>query len=219
MIVQTEEHTMAVTSHQRSTRRPTLVVLEQGDLSASCLPSGLTTAVLSATNWQEAEQISQETPCCVLVDFDFDPAGVARQLRDRRNDWIQLSCVACSGDTSVQNIVRAIRAGYVDFLPKPIQADSLSHACTYACHIDSDGEHSPSQVRARFATLTDREVEVLKLFLDGRNTKMIAKNLGVSYQTIDKHRNRALKKLQINSLIDLARIVNGESLNMESGTV
>ncbi len=51
---------------------------------------------------------------------------------------------------------------------------------------------------------------MLKLFVEGQNTKVIAKQLGVSYQTIDKHRNRALKKMDVNSLIDLARVLKGE---------
>ena len=194
-------------------KQPTLIVLEQGELCGSSLPRDLSIRVLRVPDWRQAEQISREIACSVLVDFDLNRDGAALRLPTPRNEWLRLSCIACSHDTSVRNIVKAMRAGYIDFVPKPIQADSLLMACHYACRIDSTGEHSPSRFRARLATLSDREIEVLKLFLDGRNTKMIAKQLGVSYQTIDKHRNRALKKLGISSLIDLAKVIKRESLH------
>lgn len=195
------------------TRQPTLIVLEQGELCGSSLPRDLSIRVLRVPDWRQAEQISREIACSVLVDFDLNRDGAELRLPTPRNEWLRLSCIACSHDTSGANIVKAMRAGYIDFVPKPIQADSLLMACHYACRIDSTGEHSPSRFRARLATLSDRELEVLKLFLDGRNTKMIAKQLGVSYQTIDKHRNRALKKLGISSLIDLAKVIKRESLH------
>ncbi len=196
-----------VTRSAQRAGRGALVVIEQGDLDKSLLPPGLSIQVLPAADWHEAEQHGRDVPCCVLVDFDFDPTELARQLEDRRGRWMPLSCVACSSDTSVQNIVHAMRVGCVDFVPKPIQTDTLLAACAYACRIDASGEHSPRQFRSRVATLTEREIEVLKLFLDGRNTKTIAKQLGVTYQTIDKHRNRALKKMHSHSLIDLARVL------------
>lgn len=212
MTVHTEEMATRSSCLPRCTSEPMLVILEQGDLDSSSLPAGLSASVTPVANWREAEELCRQTPCCVLVDFDFDPDGVAQQLSDRRDAWIQLSCVACSSDTSVRNIVSAMRAGCVDFVSKPIQPGALSAACSYACRIDSTGEHSPCQSRARLATLTEREFEVLKLFVEGQNTKVIAKQLGVSYQTIDKHRNRALKKMHVNSLIDLTRVLKSESL-------
>jgi FixJ family two-component response regulator len=212
MMVHTNDRTLRAHGEQPAAP-PTLIILEQGELSASSLPSNLSIPVLNVPDWRQAEQISREFACCVLVDFDFNPARLGLRLPTRRNDWLQLSCVACSDDTSVRNIVKAMRAGYVDFVAKPIQAEPLLAACSYACRIDSTGEHCPSRFRARLATLSKREFEVLKLFLDGLNTKMIAKQLGVSYQTIDKHRNRALKKLRIGSLIDLAKVIKGASLN------
>ena len=212
MTVHTEEIATQSSCLPRSTSQPMLVILEQGDLGSFSLPPGFSTSVIRAADWQEAEELGRQMPCCVLVDFDFDPDGVAQQLSERRDGWIQLSCVACSSDTSVRNIVSAMRAGCVDFVSKPIQPGALSAACSYACRIDSTGEHSPCQSRARHATLTDREFEVLKMFVEGQNTKVIAKQLGVSYQTIDKHRNRALKKMHVNSLIDLTRALKGESL-------
>ncbi len=216
MMAQTTDRLSRANGEQptaQPTRQPTLIVLEQGELCGSSLPRDLSIRVLRVPDWRQAEQISREIACSVLVDFDLNRDGAELRLPTPRNEWLRLSCIACSHDTSVRNIVKAMRAGYIDFVPKPIQADSLLMACHYACRIDSTGEHSPSRFRARLATLSDRELEVLKLFLDGRNTKMIAKQLGVSYQTIDKHRNRALKKLGISSLIDLAKVIKRESLH------
>lgn len=190
----------------------TMVLIEQGELHRSSLPIDLPLAVIPVANWSEAERIAQETFCCVLVDLDHEPEATAQQLSDFRNEWVRLSCIACSANTTIRNIVSAMRAGCVDFVAKPIQTSSLMAAVDFACRLDSLGEHSPGRFRARLATLTDREAEVLKLFVEGQNTKVIAKQLGVSYQTIDKHRNRALKKMHVGSLIDLTRILNAESL-------
>lgn len=208
MMVPTDEMLAESGFRARTTVQPTLIVLQQGELSAACLPANLVIPVATAANWEDVDRISREGPCCVLVDLDLDSDAVLEQLASLQEDWIHLACIGCSRDTSVQKIVNAMRIGCVDFVSKPVQPGALMAACVNAFRVDSSGEHSPSQIRERLTTLTDREFEVLKLFIEGQNTKVIAKQLGVSYQTIDKHRNRALKKMRVGSLIDFARALH-----------
>ncbi|NND99657.1 MAG: response regulator transcription factor [Pirellulaceae bacterium] len=181
-------------------------MLEHGELNSSHLPA-LPFAVKPAASWQRAiDEFRFHEVGCVLVDLDADPDLIAQHC-DLRQNWIHLTVVACSHDVSPANVIRAVSAGCIDLVKKPLSLNSLVEAIDRACRIDAAGEFGPSSFRTRVATLTCRELEVLKMFLNGDTTKSIAKQLGVSYQTIDKHRNRALKKMDISNLIELARAV------------
>jgi two-component system, LuxR family, response regulator FixJ len=147
---------------------------------------------------------------CVLTDVrmpDIDGLELQRRLRQQH---LQLPVIVMTGEADVALAVNAMRAGAVDFLEKPFQAEALCDAVSRAL-AQSERLREAGAVSARAAalveTLTPREKEVLDLLVAGLPNKAIANKLGASPRTIEVHRARVLEKLQARGLPDLVRLV------------
>jgi len=105
--------------------------------------------------------------------------------------------------------VRAMRAGAVDFLEKPFAREALLASVARALEIGNQAAEAAGNaqdIRARIATLTPREREVFDLVVAGKQSKVIAYELGASPRTIEVHRGRMMSKLKAQSLQDLVRM-------------
>ena len=99
-----------------------------------------------------------------------------------------------------------MKAGAVDFLPKPINVDNLFKAITDAILKDVRQRRDQAEresVLLRFETLTPREREVMALVVRGMLNKQIAHELGTSLRTIKTHRGRVMEKMKVQSVADL----------------
>jgi FixJ family two-component response regulator len=105
--------------------------------------------------------------------------------------------------------VRAMRAGAVDFLPKPFKKDDLlgavRRALDAAAH-DQEGRDEVTNIRRRAAALTDREREVMELVVSGMLNKQVGSRLGVTEKTVKFHRGNVMQKMGADSLADLVRM-------------
>jgi FixJ family two-component response regulator len=105
--------------------------------------------------------------------------------------------------------VRAIKAGAVDFLTKPVKGADLLRAVNAA--LELAGQRAAllaevAQLQARAAQLTPREREVFTHVIAGRLNKVIADRIGTTEQTVKVHRARVMEKLEAGSVADLVRI-------------
>ena len=129
-----------------------------------------------------------------------------------------LPIVFISGHGRVPAVVRAMKAGAIDFLTKPFQdADLLASVeAAIARSLSSLADHSAREtIEARVRTLTPREREVLPLVARGLPNKQIAAQLGTSLQTIKVHRARVMEKMQAASLADLVRMAGRAGISAE----
>jgi FixJ family two-component response regulator len=104
--------------------------------------------------------------------------------------------------------VRAMRAGAVSFLTKPVQAGELLEAIHFALEGDRKARAARGKLAAierRVATLTSREREVLRHVIAGRLNKQIAADLGTAEKTIKVHRGRVMEKMGARSVAELVR--------------
>lgn len=105
--------------------------------------------------------------------------------------------------------VRAMRAGAVDFLTKPVDGAAflarVQAALLHSCDLLNRREALAGRQR-RLALLTPREREIMMLALAGHANKSIAKRLGISYRTVEIHRSRILHKTGTASLLELAQL-------------
>jgi FixJ family two-component response regulator len=124
---------------------------------------------------------------------------------------VHLPVVFISGHADVPMSVRAMKAGAVEFLTKPVRDQELLDAIQLAISKDRayrDNEHTIAETRANFGRLTQREREVLELVLAGRLNKQIAADIGISIATVKAHRGHVMRKMKTQSLTELVRMVD-----------
>jgi FixJ family two-component response regulator len=145
-------------------------------------------------------------PGCVLLDVRLPgPSGL--DLQDAmREHAIALPIIFLTGHADVSSSVRAMKAGAVDFLEKPVDRDTLLGAVARALARDVEGrttrEHT-HQLLARFGMLTPREREIFNRVVEGKANKTIAHELGIAERTVKVHRAQVMAKLGVDSSAEL----------------
>jgi FixJ family two-component response regulator len=150
-----------------------------------------------------------ESPSCLVLDVRLpDLSGLELQRRLARTEpHIPIIFISAYGD--IPMVVRAMKMGAVDFLPKPFRDEELLDAVREALERDQSARAERTrlgQIRAHHAQLTARQREVLSLVLKGRLNKQIAAELGLSENTIKIHRRHIMKTMSAPSLPDLVRM-------------
>lgn len=147
---------------------------------------------------------------CVLLDVRMPGmSGISLQAELRRKAPL-LPVVFITAHGDVPMAVDAMRRGAVDFLEKPVRADRLIESITRASNWQATARSERArwdEVSKRFARLTPRELEVVRLVAAGKTNKGIAVQLGVSSQAIDARRTNAMSKLGVSSVAELVRLV------------
>jgi FixJ family two-component response regulator len=114
-----------------------------------------------------------------------------------------------TGKGDIPTSVRAMKAGAIDFLTKPVSNPDLLRAIARAEELDAQSRKSRAElavIEAKIATLTPREREVLTHVVAGRLNKQIAYDLGTVEKTIKFHRSSVMKKLGVRTVADLVRM-------------
>ncbi len=149
-------------------------------------------------------------PCCVLSDVMM-PEMDGLELQSRLAEIDNTPLLLMSGASTVQEAVRAFKAGALDFLIKPIDADLLLAAVQKALAANSQQrvQHvRKSSLVARIDSLTERERDIARRVARGQINRDIADELGIALRTVKLHRQRAIEKLGAESTVDLARIAD-----------
>jgi FixJ family two-component response regulator len=149
-------------------------------------------------------------PACLILDVRLPGLSGLDLQRDLSQAGAQFPIIFISGHADIPMTVRAMKAGAVEFLPKPVREQELLDAINHAL----DGDRAAREqrlvlgaLRARFETLTRREHEVLFKVAGGLLNKQIAADLGVTEVTIKVHRRHIMDKMRASSLAELARMV------------
>ena len=154
-------------------------------------------------------QPKPDRPGCVLLDVRLPgPSGLdlheALELHE-----IHLPVVFLTGHADVASSVRAMKAGAVDFLTKPVERETLFDAIQRALAREADLRASRDEgnsLRARFASLTPREREVFEQVVAGKLNKQIADELEIAERTVKLQRAHVMAKLGVGSAAELGRL-------------
>ena len=161
-----------------------------------------------------AEFLSKKLPdevSCLILDvrlrgvsgLDFQAELAARQIR------IPIIFITAYGD--IPMTVKAMKAGAVEFLTKPVREQDLLDAVRAALDRDRsrrEFDQETQDLRTRFEGLSTRERQIMTLVTSGLMNKQIAGEIGVSEVTVKVHRHNVMKKLGAKSLADLVRIAD-----------
>jgi FixJ family two-component response regulator len=151
-----------------------------------------------------------DAPGCAIIDLrlpGMDGFALQRHLRGR---FPEVTVIFLTGTGDIPASVRAMKAGAVDFLTKPVEAAALLAAVAQALERDAAARAARAgedEVRRNLARLTPREREVLDGVLAGQLNKQIAWDLGTAEKTVKVHRGRMMKKMGVRTVADLIRIV------------
>jgi FixJ family two-component response regulator len=156
---------------------------------------------------QHVHRTGRDGPGCLVLDVQLPELNGLELQAELAIAGLDLPIVFITGHGDIPMSVRAMKAGAVDFLPKPVAADALLHAVEQAlARAAEQADHD--EARRRLQTLTPRESEVLALVTAGRLNKQIAAQLGISLKTVKVHRARAMEKLGAASVAEAVRAVD-----------
>lgn len=166
------------------------------------------TAFESAQQFLDAYRDDQ--PGCLLVDVRM-PGLSGLELQGRlQTEGISLPVIVITGYGDIPMAVRAMQAGAVTFLEKPFREQELWENVQRAIELDAERRRRAA-VRAewlrRLALLTTAERQVLDRVVAGHPNKQIASDLGVSQRTVEVRRANVMRKMQVGSVVELARAI------------
>lgn len=156
------------------------------------------------------EHVVHDMPSCAVLDLML-PELTGLEIQERLIAMGEdLPLVFLSGRGDVPAAASAMRRGAVDFLEKPTEEAALMGAVMRALTQDVESQSRrrlESNARERFARLTEREKQVCQLVADGWLNKQIAAALGTAEKTIKQHRGRVMRKLEVQSVPALVRLL------------
>jgi len=157
-----------------------------------------------------------DQPSCVVLDVRLKGhSGLAVQEHIVRNMRLPVILMTAHGDIPMS--VQAMKAGALDFLPKPFRGQDMIDAVTRALESDRKrrtSDRSMAILRASYDTLTPRERTIMTMVANGLLNKQIATELGLSDITVKLHRGQAMKKMKSPSIADF--VLKAEALGLIS---
>jgi len=162
------------------------------------------------------EEHDVTVPGCAVLDVSMPGLdGLELQRALTATNGFHRPVLFVTGKGDIPTSVRAMKAGAIDFLTKPVKDVDLFEAVSRAEARDAELRRLHSEmesIQAKVGTLTPREREVLTHVVAGRLNKQIAGDLGTVEKTIKVHRSRMMGKLGIRTMADLVRMA--EKLNL-----
>jgi FixJ family two-component response regulator len=182
------------------------LMIEQEDISVQTFES--------AETFLDACQ--PECRGCAIIDIRMPGMDGMKLHEVLLEHNILLPVIFLTGHGDIPMSVKAMKAGAVDFLTKPVTREKLLTAVRIAIQksemvLSENANHQ--EALARLADITDRERDVMMLAIQGLPNKHIARQLGISHRTVEIHKSKIMHKTDAINLLDLARIVHESGLN------
>jgi FixJ family two-component response regulator len=150
-------------------------------------------------------------PTCLVLDVRLPGMSGLDFQSELKKANVDLPIIFMTGHGDIPMSVQAMKAGAVEFLPKPFRDQEMLDAVQAGLERDRARRASAGtleQLKSRFGSLTEREREVMSLVATGLMNKQIASKLGVSEITVKVHRGSLVKKMGAKSVVELARMAD-----------
>ncbi|MEJ8859405.1 response regulator [Variovorax robiniae] len=194
---------------------PTVFIIDDDEASRDSVRELVSCVGLATETYSSAidflADFDAARPGCLVLDVRMaHMSGLALQERLVAIS-ARIPIVFISGHGDISMAVKAVKDGAIDFVQKPYRQQQLLDAINEALRRDASIREPATPERGRLldkhiAALTSREQEVMRLALKGLPSKVIAKDLDISFRTVEQHRSRLLEKLGVSSITELIRL-------------
>jgi two-component system, LuxR family, response regulator FixJ len=192
---------------------PTVFIVDDDPAVRQALTALVRSMRLKAEAYESAQEFldafDDSRPGCMLLDVRMPGISGLGLLERFHREEIALPAIIMSAYGDVPMVVRAMKAGALNFLEKPCRDQQLWEAIQEALKWDSVHRQQlilRNKVLHRMQRLTSGECDVLALLVDGKSNKTIATELGLSVRTIEVRRAKLMKKMKAESLAELIRL-------------
>lgn len=190
----------------------------RGALGSLLRSQGFEVALHASTDAFRAAAIV-DVPSCLILDIRLKGEnGLDFQ------DWLaaegrEIPVIIITGHGDIPMTVRGMKAGAIDFLPKPFSDEQMLEAVANGIEKSRERREAGAEtarLRQGYAKLTPREAEVMSLVVTGLMNKQVAARLDLSEITVKIHRGNVMKKMEAQSLADLVRMAELLGIRDES---
>jgi FixJ family two-component response regulator len=199
--------------------RPVVFIVDNDVALRRSVPSLIEASGWRAETFGSAQEFlarpRASVPSCLVLDVDLpDLSGLDLQQRVAANRS-ETPVIFVTGHVDVSLTVRAMKAGALEFLTKPVRDDLLLHAVRHALERSRAALEHAANLKAlheSYQSLTPREREVMVLVVSGLLNKQVGGELGISEITVKAHRGQVMRKMKADSLPALVNMVAGLGL-------
>jgi FixJ family two-component response regulator len=191
----------------------TVIVVDDDSSVRNALSSLIRSVGLDVELFATAEQLlgspHLDEAVCLVLDVRLPGGSGLDVQRQLASEGLRVPIVFMTAHGDIPMSVKAIKAGAVEFLPKPFREQDMLDAIHQAIARDRARraeDRERAALRARFEALTRREQEVMVWVISGRLNKQIAAELGTSEVTVKIHRSHMMRKMQAGSIADLVHM-------------
>jgi FixJ family two-component response regulator len=175
-------------------------------------------ALIQQTGWRPLAFASAQefrshprvpSPSCLILDVTLPDLNGLELQREIAADQPDMPIIFITGYGDVPTSVRAMKAGAIEFLTKPFADEDLLSAVRSALDRSAIAMHAVAEsqvLQERYASLSAREREVMRLVVSGLMNKQVGGELGISEITVKAHRGRVMLKMKARSFADLVKI-------------
>lgn len=193
---------------------PTVLAIDDDSEVRKSLEQLFATVGLQVRTFESAEPFlaakPYEGPGCILLDLQMPGMSGIELLRQLVENERHLPILMVTAHAEVRTAVEALKLGAFDFVEKPYSAQRMLEKVRVAIEHDSKRRQAMAEraeTRQQIASLSPRELEVVERLIHGRSPKEIADELAITAPTVNFHRKNALRKMNVESVVDLVRAI------------
>ncbi len=195
----TTQQTLYIVDDEQPVRKALALLARAEELESECFDSAQ--AFLDA--------LDRIGPGCLLLDLCM-PEMTGQELQQvLKQRGFNLPVIVITGHGDVATAVQAMKSGAADFVEKPLDGEDLMlrvHDCLNGEAERRKTQQGLEEARTLIELLTPREHQVMECLVAGKRNKQIARDLFISFRTVELHRAKVMEKLKANSLSDVVRI-------------
>ena len=192
---------------------PVVHVIDDDDAARGSLEFLIDCAGLRVRGYSSAlaflDAVGTIGPGCIVTDVRMPEMTGLELVARLRELGVAEPVIVVTGHADVPMAIQAMKQGVADFIEKPFAAETMLAAIRAALarrQSEAEGQAERAAVRARLATLSPRERDVLDGLVEGRANKAIAFDLSISARTVEVYRANLMAKMRAGSLSELVRM-------------